>query len=79
VSLRQICFSFIGYQMDRRPSSGTLAEDIVNAVVAEGAEAALLCPLDRYDISLSRWFSALSKKKESDSFSYGRPGRYRAL
>ncbi len=37
-------FSFIGYQMDPPTFERTLAEDIANAVVAEGAEAALLCP-----------------------------------
>ncbi len=37
-------FSFIGYQMDPPTFERTLAEDIANAVVADGAEAALLCP-----------------------------------
>ena len=37
-------FSFIGYQMDPERFDETLAEDIAEAVVAEGAEAALLCP-----------------------------------
>jgi len=47
---------------------------IANAVVAEGAEAALLCPaLTDYDISLSRgWFQRAiekkKKKKESRQF-----------
>ena len=37
-------FSFIGYQMDPDRFERTLAEDIADAVVADGAEAALLCP-----------------------------------
>ena len=37
-------FSFIGYQMDPERFEHTLAEDIADAVVADGAEAALLCP-----------------------------------
>lgn len=37
-------FSFIGYQMDPPTFERTLAEDIADAVVADGAEAALLCP-----------------------------------
>ena len=37
-------FSFIGYQMDPPTFERTLAEDIANAVVADGADAALLCP-----------------------------------
>jgi D-proline reductase (dithiol) PrdB len=37
-------FSFIGYQMDSPTFERTLAEDIADAVVADGAEAALLCP-----------------------------------
>lgn len=37
-------FSFIGYQMDPERFERTLAEDIAAAVVADGAEAALLCP-----------------------------------
>ena len=37
-------FSFIGYQMDPSRFERTLAEEIANAVVADGAEAALLCP-----------------------------------
>ena len=37
-------FSFIGYQMDPATFESTLAEDIASAVVADGAEAALLCP-----------------------------------
>ncbi len=37
-------FSFIGYQMDPTTFERTLAEDIASAVVADGAEAALLCP-----------------------------------
>ena len=36
-------FSFIGYQMDPERFERTLAEDIAKAVVADGAEAALLC------------------------------------
>jgi D-proline reductase (dithiol) PrdB len=37
-------FSFIGYQMDPERFELTLAEDIADAVAADGAEAALLCP-----------------------------------
>jgi len=37
-------FSFIGYNMDPERLEWTLAEDIAEAVVADGAEAALLCP-----------------------------------
>lgn len=37
-------FSFIGYQMDPERFEHTLAEEIADAVVAEGAEAVLLCP-----------------------------------
>jgi D-proline reductase (dithiol) PrdB len=37
-------FSFIGYQMDPDRFERTLAEDIADAVIADGAEAALLCP-----------------------------------
>ncbi len=37
-------FSFIGYQMDPERFERTLAEDIADAVVADRAEAALLCP-----------------------------------
>ena len=37
-------FSFIGYQIDPPTFERTLAEDIANAVVADGAEAALMCP-----------------------------------
>jgi len=37
-------FSFIGYQMDPPTFERTLAKDIADAVVADGAEAALLCP-----------------------------------
>ena len=37
-------FSFIGYQMDPPTFERTLAEDIADAVLADGAEAALLCP-----------------------------------
>jgi D-proline reductase (dithiol) PrdB len=37
-------FSFIGYQMDPERFEVTLAEDIADAVAADGAEAALLCP-----------------------------------
>ena len=37
-------FSFIGYQMDPERFEHTLAEAIADAVVADGAEAALLCP-----------------------------------
>ncbi len=37
-------FSFIGYNMDPERLERTLAEDLAAAVVADGAEAALLCP-----------------------------------
>ncbi|MBA3240991.1 MAG: hypothetical protein H0T60_07160 [Acidobacteria bacterium] len=37
-------FSFIGYNMDADGFERTLAEEIADAVVADGAEAALLCP-----------------------------------
>lgn len=37
-------FSFIGYQMDPDRFERTLAEDIADAVVADGTEAVLLCP-----------------------------------
>lgn len=37
-------FSFIGYQMDPPTFEQTLAEEIADAVVAEGADMALLCP-----------------------------------
>jgi D-proline reductase (dithiol) PrdB len=37
-------FSFIGYQMDPERFERTLAEDIAAAVVADGADATLLCP-----------------------------------
>ncbi len=37
-------FSFIGYNMDPERLERTLAEDIAEAVVADGAEGALLCP-----------------------------------
>lgn len=37
-------FSFIGYQMDPSTFESTLAEAIASAVVADGADAALLCP-----------------------------------
>ncbi len=37
-------FSFIGYNMDPERLERTLAEDIAAAVVADGAELALLCP-----------------------------------
>ncbi len=37
-------FSFIGYNMDPERLEQTLAEEIADAVVAEGADAALLCP-----------------------------------
>ena len=37
-------FSFIGYNMDPERLEQTLAEEIAAAVVADGAEAALLCP-----------------------------------
>ena len=37
-------FSFIGYQMDPPTFEQTLAEEIADAVVAEGADLALLCP-----------------------------------
>ena len=37
-------FSFIGYNMDPERLERTLAEDLAEAVVADGAELALLCP-----------------------------------
>ncbi len=37
-------FSFIGYQMDSERFERTLAEDLADAVAADGAEAVLLCP-----------------------------------
>ncbi len=37
-------FSFIGYNMDPERLERTLAEEIAAAVVADGAELALLCP-----------------------------------
>ena len=37
-------FSFIGYNMDPERLERTLAEEIAEAVVADGAEAALLAP-----------------------------------
>ena len=37
-------FSFIGYNMDPERLERTLAEETAAAVVADGAEAALLCP-----------------------------------
>ena len=37
-------FSFIGYNMDPERLERTLAEEIAAAVVADGAEIALLCP-----------------------------------
>jgi D-proline reductase (dithiol) PrdB len=37
-------YSFIGYNMDPERLEETLAEDIADAVVAEGADIALLCP-----------------------------------
>lgn len=43
-ALTQNFFSFIGYQMDPPTFERTLAEDIASAVVADGADAALLCP-----------------------------------
>lgn len=36
--------SFIGYNMDPERLERTLAEEIADAVVAEGADGALLCP-----------------------------------
>jgi D-proline reductase (dithiol) PrdB len=43
-SLTNNFFSFIGYNMDPERLERTLAEDIADAVVADGAEIALLCP-----------------------------------
>ncbi|MDP9353565.1 MAG: glycine/betaine/sarcosine/D-proline family reductase selenoprotein B [Chloroflexota bacterium] len=43
-SLTPSFFSFIGYNMDPERLERTLAEDIAEAVVADGAEAALLAP-----------------------------------
>jgi D-proline reductase (dithiol) PrdB len=37
-------FSFIGYNMDPERLERTLAEDLAEAVVASGADIALLCP-----------------------------------
>ena len=37
-------FSFIGYNMDAERLERTLAEDIADAVKAEGSDVALLCP-----------------------------------
>lgn len=37
-------FSFIGYQMDPPTFEETLAEELADAVVAEGADMAVLCP-----------------------------------
>jgi hypothetical protein len=37
-------FSFIGYNMDPERLERTLAEDIAEAVVADGADVALLAP-----------------------------------
>ncbi len=37
-------FSFIGYNMNPEAFERSLAEDIADAVVAEGADAVLLCP-----------------------------------
>jgi len=37
-------FSFIGYNMDAAGFERTLAEDLADAVVAERADAVLLCP-----------------------------------
>ncbi len=37
-------FSFIGYNMDPERLEQSLAEDIADAVMADGAQAALLCP-----------------------------------
>jgi len=43
-SLTAHFFSFIGYNMDPERLERTLAEDIADAVVADGADVALLCP-----------------------------------
>ncbi|MDQ3753493.1 MAG: glycine/betaine/sarcosine/D-proline family reductase selenoprotein B [Acidobacteriota bacterium] len=43
-SLTQSFFSFIGYNMDPERFERTLAEDVADAVVADGADAVLLCP-----------------------------------
>ena len=43
-ALTENFFSFIGYNMDPQRLERTLAEDIAAAVVAEGAEVALLAP-----------------------------------
>ncbi|MDQ4076156.1 MAG: glycine/betaine/sarcosine/D-proline family reductase selenoprotein B [Chloroflexota bacterium] len=43
-SLTANFFSFIGYNMDPERLERTLAEEIAEAVVADKAEAALLCP-----------------------------------
>jgi D-proline reductase (dithiol) PrdB len=37
-------FSFIGYNMDPERLERTLAQEIADAVVADGADVALLCP-----------------------------------
>jgi len=37
-------FSFIGYNMNPEAFEETLAEDLADAVVADGADAVLLCP-----------------------------------
>jgi D-proline reductase (dithiol) PrdB len=42
--LTESFFSFIGYNMDPERLEETLAEDIADAVVADGADIALLCP-----------------------------------
>jgi D-proline reductase (dithiol) PrdB len=42
--LTESFFSFIGYNMDPERLEATLAEDIADAVVADGADIALLCP-----------------------------------
>jgi D-proline reductase (dithiol) PrdB len=43
-SLTPNFFSFIGYNMDPERLEAELAEEIAEAVVADGADAALLCP-----------------------------------
>jgi hypothetical protein len=52
-------FSFIGYQMDPDQFERTLAQDIAGAVVAVRQKQPCCAPLDLYDISPSRWSSAL--------------------
>jgi D-proline reductase (dithiol) PrdB len=42
--LTESFFSFIGYNMDPERLEETLAEEIADAVVADGADIALLCP-----------------------------------